>query len=255
MLLPGFLSNFFDKRIQSHWMSRANRVGKMTAANLRNSRTVARELSKELSRFDRAAARQLALESSGCGFPSLPASTDWQHRPAPWSVETNPSGMAPVRSGSLFGSDISVFHDCRNHSVSIRQVRNKQETNLAPFGVKLEVYAFDGSFLSLVVEAPGGVMKGLSKKHIIRLETHLERERDIGVSCRLNLKNGPNTEQVNIDLPRKSGKQVCEFDLAYVPFDESKAEKIWVDLFLDSPPMNQITLYDLTLSRHRRAEI
>jgi hypothetical protein len=46
-----------------------------------------------------------------------------------------------------------------------------------------------------------------------------------------------------------------EFDLAYANLNERRIDKVWVDLILENPEMNQITFRDLTFSRRPRAEM
>ena len=55
-----------------------------------------------------------------------------------------------------FGDEVTVFHDCRISELTVRQVRNTREADLAPYGLRMDVFNFDGSFLSLVIDLPDG---------------------------------------------------------------------------------------------------
>lgn len=150
---------------------------------------------------------------------------------------------------------MTLFHDCKTPSLSLRQIRNTRPSHVAPFGLQMDVFDFDGSFLSLVLRGSDDLVRGLEKSQILRLSLRAECERSIDVTVRLNVKNGPNTEQV--EKPIKIGGDVgfVEFDMAYVPFKEGKVDHIWFDLFFQNPAMNQVILRDLILSRHKRAEL
>ena len=53
----------------------------------------------------------------------------------------------------------------------------------------------------------------------------------------------------------ETGRAVVEFDLAYTKLNEKRIESAWIDLIFEGPDMNEITMHDLTLSRHPRSEI
>ena len=72
---------------------------------------------------------------------------------------------------------------------------------------------------------------------------------------RLNIQNGPNTEQMVREFPSGQRDVSAEFDLAYSKINEKRVEKAWIDLIFENPQMNQITLRDLTFSRRPRAQL
>jgi hypothetical protein len=80
-------------------------------------------------------------------------------------------------------------------------------------------------------------------------------EHPIEIFARLNVKHGPNTEQIVRELPLNEEEIVVEFDLAYTKLNENRIEKIWLDLIFEGPEMNQVILRDLTFSRRKRAEL
>lgn len=81
----------------------------------------------------------------------------------------------------------------------------------------------------------------------------ITRERPTRIDARLNVKHGPNTEQILLTLPDDSEDTAVEFDLAYSQLNESRAERMWVDLMIADPAMNKITIHDLNLCRYPRA--
>ena len=128
------------------------------------------------------------------------------------------------------------------------------EEDLAPYGVRMDVFRFDGSFLSLVIDLPNEAVYGLRKTHLIRVEYIVEMEKPIEIFARLNIRHGPNTEQIVRELPIHEDEVMVEFDLAYSKLNEKRVEAAWLDLIFEGPEMNQVTLRDLTFSRRPRAE-
>jgi len=153
------------------------------------------------------------------------------------------------------GDQATVFHDCKMSELTLRQIRNTREEDIAPFGLRMDVFRFDGSFLSVVIDLPKEAVQGLRLNHLIRLDCVVETEKPLEIFARLNVKHGPNTEQVVRELPISEGATWVEFDLAYTKMNEKRVEKAWVDLIFEGPQMNQIVVRDLTFSRHPRAEI
>ena len=109
-------------------------------------------------------------------------------------------------------------------------------------------------FLSLAIDLPDEAVNGLGRRHLIRLETIVEMEKPLEIFARLNVRHGPNTEQLVRELPLNEQNVMVEFDLGYTRLNEKRVENAWIDLIFDGPEMNQVILRDLTLSRRPRAE-
>ncbi len=155
----------------------------------------------------------------------------------------------------MLGNEVTLFHDCEFSELTLRQLRNLREQDLAPYSLRMDVFRFDGSFLSLVVDLPDNGIHGLKRTHLIRMDVIVELEKPIEIFARLNIKNGPNTEQIVRELELSQEQTVVEFDLAYSNLNERRVEGAWVDLIFEGPEMNQVTLHDLTFSRRPRAQI
>jgi hypothetical protein len=91
--------------------------------------------------------------------------------------------------------------------------------------------------------------------HLLRMEVIVEVEKPLEIFARLNVRHGPNTEQIVRELPLSDDKIMVEFDLAYTKLNEKRVEAMWIDLIFEGPEMNQVTLRDLTFSRNPRAEL
>jgi len=139
--------------------------------------------------------------------------------------------------------------------LSIRQLRNTRTEEVAPYGVRMDVFRFDGSFLSLVVDLPNEGIEGLTRRHLVRLDIHVETEKPLEIFGRLNVRHGPNVEQLVREFSGSSGEFSVEFDLTATRMNEARVERTWLDLIFEGPEMNEIILRDVTLSRRPRAEI
>lgn len=189
----------------------------------------------------------------------LPLGTDWRWRPPMFCGPIAPAGLAGPGNGQRLGDEVALWHDCGRQALILRQCRNLRSTDLAPFGLRLEVMGFTGSYLSISVDLPDHALDQLGKSHVLRLETVLQAERPITVYGRINLSQGPNTAQILRQLGDPIQDYACqrrmEFDLAYADLSDRRPEKAWLDLIFEAPHMNAVMVSDLVMSRHPRAEI
>ncbi len=251
----GLLGRILHRRALKRWTAAAHAARNAELSALRVQRKQARQLRGPLRELTYIAEDRLALPRIGSNSFPRPPGTDWAWRPQLLRGALPERGVAPARNKQKLGHDLTIFHDCPLNEVSLRQVRNTRDTDLAPFGIMLEVFGFRGDFLSLVLDIPPGICDGLNKGHLIRLGVTAERERPVRLSARLNVKNGPNTEQVLLSLPDGDGEGHVEFDLGYSQLNEKRAERMWIDLMIGDPAMNRITLRDLHICRVPRAEV
>lgn len=257
MIFPphGLIGRLLHRITVARWRAAARAAPQTPLTSLEAQNRMAQRLMRPLRILTTEAETRLALPRIGATAFARPPGTDWSWRPKAWRVPVPEQGIAPARAKSALTNEVLVFHDCREAEVSLRQTRNLREDDLAPFGLTLEVFHFAGSYLSLVIEVPPASCSGLKKRHLIRLACVIEKERPARISARLNVRHGPNTEQVLLDLPDDGPDTMVEFDLAYSQLNEQRAERMWIDLMIQNPEMNQITLRDLHLSRYPRAEI
>jgi hypothetical protein len=119
----------------------------------------------------------------------------------------------------------------------------------------LEVYRFDGSFVSFVHDLPPEAIAGLTLNHFIAVDIRAEREQPIEVYARLNVQHGPNVEQMVRQVDFKGDGGRAEFDLAYTKINERRIEKAWLDLILEGPEMTRIAIWDVVVMRAPRADV
>ncbi|MBP9951993.1 MAG: DUF6478 family protein [Cypionkella sp.] len=243
------------RRVLRRWGKLAEEAASEELDKLRANRTRARTLRRQLDRVIHEADHRLTLPVIGSNVMRKPMGTDWSWRPGLWKGPIPLPGFASVPGKFLIANGATIFHDCRRSELTVRQIRNTRDVDIAPFGCRMDVFRFDGSFLSLVVDLPEEAARGLKQKHLIRMDVIVEMEKPLEIFARLNIKHGPNVEQMVRELPLNEEEVMVEFDLAYSKMNEKRVEKLWVDLIFEGPEMNQIILRDVTFSRRPRAEL
>ncbi len=251
----GFFEKILHRRALRRWAEAARAAETTDLATLKQLRGQARQIRRRIDQLTHVADGRLTLPTIGSNAIQRPLHSDWAYRPQIWRGPIAPFGMASVENKSRFGDEATVFHDCNHSELTLRQIRNRRESDLAPFGLRMDVFRFEGSFLSLAVDLPQEAVGGLKRKHLVRLQTIVETERPLEIFARLNVRHGPNVEQIVRELPLYQDDVMVEFDLAYTKLNEKRVEAMWIDLIFEGPEMNQITLRDVTLSRRPRAEI
>jgi len=253
----GFLDKVFHHRVLRRWARAARLAGSAEMAGLRKQRTQARLLKTHLDKLIHRADERLALPFIGSNSFPKPYNADWAWRPELWRGPLAQVGISSVQTKSMMGSEVTMFHDCHHSELTLRQLRNIRQEDLAPYGLRMDVFKFDGSFLSIVIDLPAEATNGLQRSHVLRMDTIVEMEKPLEIFARINIQHGPNTEQIVRELPLKDQGQdiMAEFDLAYTNLNEKRVEKAWIDLIFEGPEMNQVTLRDVTFSRRPRAAL
>lgn len=253
--IDAFLDRVLQRRVQRRWGAVADRAAMLDVETLSALRGRARAIRRQLDRVIHEAEHRLSLPVIGSNAMRRPLGTDWSWRPALWRGPIPVPGFSSVPGRALVCEGATVFHDCRQSELTVRQIRNTRPADLAPFGFRMDVFRFDGSFLSLVLDLPPEAASGLKLRHLIRLDVIVEMEKPLEIFARLNIKHGPNVEQIVRELPLGDEEVMVEFDLAYTKINEKRVERLWVDLIFEGPEMNQIILRDVTLGRRPRAEL
>jgi hypothetical protein len=253
--INALLDRLMHQRVLRRWGRAADRAEATDLGDLRGMRSRARSLRRQLDRVIHQSEYRLALPVIGSNVIRKPMGCDWAWRPDAWQGPISVSGSSSIPSRSSICDGMTVFHDCRRSELTLRQIRNTRESDIAPFGLRMDVFRFDGSFLSLVLELPPEAAQGLKMKHVLRLDLIAEMEKPLEIFARLNIKHGPNVEQIVRELPLNEEEVMVEFDLGYTKINEKRVERVWIDLIFEGPEMNQVILRDVTMTRKPRAEL
>lgn len=253
--LSRFLETLNQRRAVKRWQGEADAAPNKNLAALRRVVNQAWALRRHLDQVIRTAETRLALPMMGSNIIRRQMGTDWAWRPDLWLGPISTLGQAGVASRTPLCRGTTIFHDCKKSELTVRQIRNTREADIAPFGFRLDVFRFDGSFLSLVLDLPQEAAVNLRQRHIIRVDMIVEMEKPLEIFARLNIKHGPNVEQIVREVPLNEEEVMVEFDLGYSKLNEKRVEKLWLDLIFEGPEMNQVILRDVTLTRRPRAEL
>jgi hypothetical protein len=257
--MAGRLARLIDRwrlrKVQEYWARTAEAAPTLRPLALHGLRSQARAMRRQIDRVIHVADHRLAAPAIGTGLPRLPLGTDWSWRADAWRGPLPLPGLIATGERSRISDDLSLYHDCPLGEVAVRQSRNSGEDDRAPFGLKIEVFGFQGSFLSLATSLPPEAVQGLKSRHLVRVDAMVDAERPLRAYARLNVKHGPNVAQLVREIPALSGGMVVEFDLAYAKLDDTRIERAWLDLIFNDAAMSGIRLRDLVVSRRPRAEL
>lgn len=176
----------------------------------------------------------------------------WVHRPAFWCQPVVPSAATSAGGETRIG-DVSLFHDAAGPGASWRQVPVADSRGQS-FVLKLETAGFAGTYLSLALSLPQGLLKTLTRKSVLALDSQCRAENGFAANMRLNLRHGPNTFEFWHTPDKASKPWQGGFELAGCQIDPAMAEEVWFDLIVARPATNVIEISDLTISHRLRAE-
>lgn len=227
----------------------------LSAGELRRMNSDIRGMRDRLDDMAAQARSELLARATPDDGIDRPDQCDWAIRPAPWQTEMRPRGIVGVGSPEKMQGGVTVFHDATQSDMSLRQERAPARIGGANFGLVLEVYRFDGSFLSFVQDLPQAALADLTRNHFISVKLVADREQPVEIYVRLNIQHGPNVEQMvrQLEFEGETGK--AEFDLAYSKINEKRLEKAWLDLIVEGPNMTRLALWDMVILRAPRADI
>lgn len=248
MNLMGGLDELAHRRALKRWERIAGAATELDPFSLRALRGQARTLRASLDKVITIAERGIASDPARLA-PG--GQVDWAWRPGIWEASQPSAALVEPAAGAQLGYDLKVFHDCTAPALVLRQDAEAPE----PPRVALDVFDFDGSFLSLVLDIPAERVAGLGRHHIVGVAMQARMERPVEVLARLNVRHGPNTEQLVQEMEPDGDALSLEFDLAYSEINEKRVEGVWIDLIFDNPSMNRIEITDFLVTRRVRAEI
>jgi hypothetical protein len=251
---PGFFERLGLGQSLKRWR-RALRAGGLSAAELRAMLFEMRSLRNKLDTLTAEAQTALMRRGADAALSINDIQCDWSGRPGAWREAMRPRGIVDLPSPSTLSGGVTVYHDAARYDLSLRQEMAPESYGDARYGLVLEVYRFDGSFVSFVHDLPEEAIAGLTLNHFLAVDIKAEREQPIEVYARLNVQHGPNVEQMvrQVDFHGQDGR--AEFDLAYTRINERRIEKAWLDLILEGPEMTRIALWDVVVMRAPRADV
>ncbi len=200
-------------------------------------------------------AAEAAMWRSESPAPDPQSGELWVTRPDAWSRAAAPRHIVGPSSGVEIAPALTLYHDCPVAQLSLRQDLTSPNAP-APFSLYFDILHFEGSFLSLCFNLDPEQTRDWHADDVIRVQLDARMEAPLAVYARLNLKQGPNDIRQLAQFgfgDTTSGRRMAAFDLAGAGLDSKPVDAVWIDLILEKPAMNAITLKDLTVSRSKRA--
>src|SRR6056297_4133780 len=111
-----------DRRGVRRWTKAAQSVHGMRMSQLRSERAQARKLRYWLNELISVADNRLALPMIGSNAFPKPHGTDWSWRPALWREPLAVPGRSSVLSKTKLGDELTLFHDCQQSELTLRQL-------------------------------------------------------------------------------------------------------------------------------------
>jgi len=250
--------SWFDRRVRTRaieqWRSLGKNISGRSLSDLLKLRSDAYRAIDVIEAFTQTATVEIGGHLSRDVEIRKSKNADWAWRPEVFFQKGCVAPQINPASGVGVGSNISLHHNASACSMILKQVTTLKSTSLAPFDIALEVFDFDGSFLSLSLDLPETAMHSLSNQNIFEMEFRLTSEQQLPIFARINVKHGPNVEEQIKELSHQHENFTVEFDLGYMDLNEHRLEKVWIDLIFDDAQMNRIVLHDLTVCRRLRAQ-
>lgn len=253
---PGLLGRFAFPNSLDRVQKRLTNPARLSHAELEKTIGQMQALREKVDEVASQARSELATRGSSTDeWVPTPDQCDWLGRPATWTTQLRPRGVVDAPSPTPLGENVQLFHDASQADLSLRQESAPLALSGAPFSLVLELYRFDGSFLSLVWDLPQSALDHLTLNHVYSVHLRMACEQPVEIYARLNVQHGPNTEQIVRQLDVDGDHGIAEFDLAYSKINEKRVEKAWLDLIMEGPDMNRIALWDMVVLRAPRADI
>ncbi|MEO0342563.1 MAG: DUF6478 family protein [Pseudomonadota bacterium] len=220
---------------------------------LRQLRRRVRAWGLRMDTAERVIRDRLTLPREGAIVTAPPPATDIAERHRICAARLSKSDKVKPPSDTVLAEGLTLFHDCSQSEIILRQVRNSGRSFAAPYGLQIEVFEFRGTFLSLKLQVPFGA--SMTHYDIVTLRTHITMESKGPIFARLNIGKGAHIESVIREVPEGNAFAAAEFDFFFMDTKLDKTQEIWIDLSFDHVSMNRITIHDLVLFKSRRADI
>ncbi len=164
------------KRAQELWSRILSQADGLSLRNLIKLRSDAVKLADTARQFSQVASNEIGKSLAKNAEIAATKRADWAWRPEVFFH----SGCVRTQI---------------NPEMIVRQTPTLRSTNLAPFDFVMEVYDFEGSFLSLAFDLPDQALDGLSNQNIFEMDLRLSTEHTLPIFARINVQHGPNVDE------------------------------------------------------------
>lgn len=179
---------------------------------------------------------------------ALPPKTQWGYMPPLWEHNFETGLAGHILPGTEIAPRVNLHHDADDLEIGI-------ESHKSYSGISFDIRSFSGSFMSLAFGFPENDAKAIRRHDLIRIALQSTAAEPFQAFARLNLKHGPNTEQIVRMIDVGNGESFAEFDIFYTEFEPNRAADAWVDLIINDPKGRAFTLEQVIILRRVRATL
>lgn len=181
------------------------------------------------------------------GF-TLPPKTQWGYTPALWEHAVGQETVGNVLTGTEVAPRVNIHHDAERAEIAI-------SGNGSESGLSFAIHEFTGSFLSLAFGIPVEDAKAIRRHDLIRIALNTSAKDPFEAYARLNLRHGPNNEQIVRMIEIGHGDSFAEFDIFYSEFEPNRSSDAWIDLIFNNPEGLEFSLSQAVILRRVRATL
>lgn len=180
------------------------------------------------------------------GF-NLPPKTQWGYTPRLWNSSAHEiSGN--ILTGTELAENVTLHHDGTGSNFTIMPPTES-------VGLDFRFADFSGSFMSIAFGFPETAAKSIGRHDLLRISMTSSADENFQAYARLNLRHGPNNEQIIRMMDIGEGESFAEFDIFYTEFEPSRASDAWIDLIINEPAGRKFVLSDVVILRRVRASL
>lgn len=177
----------------------------------------------------------------------LPPKTQWGYTPRLWDSSAHEiSGN--ILTGTELAENVTLHHDGIGSNFTIRPPATG-------VGLDFGFEDFNGSFMSIAFGFPETAAKSIGRHDLLRISMTSSADENFQAYARLNLRHGPNNEQIIRMIDIGKGEGFAEFDIFYTEFEPNRASDAWIDLIINEPTGRKFSLSEVIILRRVRASL
>ncbi|MEM8841650.1 MAG: DUF6478 family protein [Pseudomonadota bacterium] len=170
----------------------------------------------------------------------------WQVRPQVFCQALTDPALSTPETGSDICDGLALFHDAADPLMRWSQIwRAPGEA-----GLRLTIYRFEGSFVSLAARIPDSLASKLRPGHQISVSFTARASRPLALDLRLNLEIAGRSETLAAHRILTDCAHSASFDLRHFEITGDTQVKAWCDLILRNPGMAEVDFHDLSITMH-----
>ncbi|MEM7744514.1 MAG: DUF6478 family protein [Pseudomonadota bacterium] len=150
-----------------------------------------------------------------------------------------PKRVRNPQSGLAMDPQLTIYHDASGGEFAAVIEEGCR--------VRLVIYQFDGSYLSIAAALTQAQRKLLGPGRLFDVKLEVETTRPLTVFLRLNIQAGEDGQTLYETIVVDSGERAVSFDLDGVRLAFHKIDSLWLDVIFSEPEMTEITVREVDL--------